>query len=461
MIGASKIVRDVTRQRQTEQRERELLAEAAAANAKFHAFFDQGALFAAITDVHGTVLEVNRFSCEECGYTREQIVGKPFWQGPWWAASPLLSQPVEAAATQAAAGEVVRVEVPYLPADGGERIADFTIQPITDDTGRVRFLAPTGIDITDRKRAEADRSGWKTTSAAGLDLSEADRRKNEFLAMLAHELRNPLAPISNAARALRLGGGDGDARLQSASEMLERQVGQMARLVDDLLDMSRITRGRIELRKQRVELAPIVHLAVEAVRAQYQSMNHELLVSLPPQSLHLDADPARLAQIVGNLLNNACKFTDRGGRISLQVEEDHGLAIVRVRDTGIGIAAEHLPRLFDMFTQVDTSLERSRDGLGIGLTLVKTLVEMHGGTVEVRSDGPGRGSEFTVRLPLVTVPSVPASAASSSMAGESVSAIPRRILIVDDSVDGAESLAMLLELGGPRDASGTRRQGRD
>jgi PAS domain S-box-containing protein len=444
VIGASKIVRDVTRQRQAERRERQLLAEAAAANAKFHAFFDQGALFAAITDVHGTVLETNRFSCEDCGYSREQIVGQRFWQGPWWAASPRLSQQVATAFAEAAGGLVVRIEVPYLRADDEQRIADFTIQPISDDTGRVRFLAPTGIDITDRQRAEAERKQLEDNlRRLALDLSEADRRKNEFLAMLAHELRNPLAPISNAARALRLGGGEG--ALQSASEMLERQVGQMARLVDDLLDMSRITRGRIELRKERVELAPIIDQAVEAVRAQYRNMNHELTVTLPPHPLPLDADPARLAQVIGNLLNNACKFTDRGGRVSLHVEEESGLAAIRVRDTGIGIAAEHLPRLFEMFTQVDTSLERSRDGLGIGLTLVKVLVEMHGGTVEARSNGPGLGSEFTVRLPLATLSS---AATSAPIAQEPLSVTARRILIVDDSQDGAESLAMLLELGG-------------
>jgi PAS domain S-box-containing protein len=444
VIGASKIVRDVTRQRQAEQREHQLSAAAAAASAKFHAFFDQGALFAAITDVHGNVLETNRFSCEDCGYTKEQIVGKPLWQGPWWASSPLVSQQVGAASAQAATGQVVRAEIPYRRSDGGERIADFTIQPISDDSGRVLFLAPTGIDITDRKRAEADREKMEESlRRLALDLSEADRRKNEFLAMLAHELRNPLAPISNAARALRLGGGG--RALQSASEMLERQVGQMARLVDDLLDMSRITRGRIELRKKRVELAPIVDQAVETVRTQYKNMNHELTVSLPPQPLQLDADPARLAQIIGNLLNNASKFTDRGGRVWLDAAAEDGLATIRVRDTGIGIAADHLPRLFDMFTQVETSLERSRDGLGIGLTLVKTLVEMHGGTVEVRSDGLGCGSEFTVRLPLATVSSV---ATSSPTAEKPGSAVSRRILIVDDSQDGAESLALLLDLAG-------------
>jgi CheY-like chemotaxis protein/anti-sigma regulatory factor (Ser/Thr protein kinase) len=174
-------------------------------------------------------------------------------------------------------------------------------------------------------------------------------------------------------------------------------------------------------------------------------MDRDLTVTLPPQPLQLDADPARLAQIVANLLNNACKFTDACGKVSLHVEEENRQAIIRVRDNGIGIAAEHLPRLFDMFTQVDSSLERSRDGLGIGLTLVKTLVDMHGGDVDVRSDGLGRGSEFTVRLPLATVS---AESAPASMAAKAGSIIPRRILIVDDSQDGAESLAMLLELAG-------------
>jgi CheY-like chemotaxis protein/two-component sensor histidine kinase len=227
--------------------------------------------------------------------------------------------------------------------------------------------------------------------------------------------------------------------------MLERQVGQMSRLVDDLLDMSRISRGRIELRKRRVDLGSVVQHAIEAVRAQYASMNHELTVTLSSRGLQLDADPARLAQVIGNLLNNACKFTDPGGHVWLSVEEDDGAAIIRVRDNGIGIAAEHLPGLFDMFAQVDTSLERSRDGLGIGLTLVKTLVEMHGGSVDARSDGPGRGSEFIVRLPIVAtladaVPLGPTSAPPPPAS--------RRVLIVDDNADGAESLSILLELAG-------------
>jgi PAS domain S-box-containing protein len=438
VIGASKIVRDVTRQRQAEQRERLLLGEAAAANAKFHAFFEQSGVFAGIMDVNGTLLDVNRLSGEASGYAKEQIIGKPVWEGPWWGDSSQLREQIKSGAAQAAAGQTFRAEMPYFMADGSERVADVTIQPIKDDSGRVIFLAPIGIDITDRKRAEADRERFAA------DLSEADRRKNEFLAMLAHELRNPLAPISNAAHALRLGGGDKNA-LQSASEMLERQVGQMARLVDDLLDMSRITRGRIELRKERVELAPIIGQAVEAIRAAYRSMNHELTVTMPSAPVYLDADPTRVTQIVGNLLNNAGKFTDKGGHVWLAVEQEGEQAVIRVRDNGIGIAAEHLPGLFEMFAQVDTSLERSRDGLGIGLTLVKTLVEMHGGTVEARSQGLGRGSEFTVRLPVLSDALRPLSPPEVTKATR---AVHRRILIVDDSEDGAESLAMLLELAG-------------
>jgi PAS domain S-box-containing protein len=439
VVGASKVARDVTAQRAAEDRERELLGAAAAANAKFQAFFQQGALFAGIMDLDGTLLEANRLSLEGCGYTREDVVGRPFWDGPWWSPSPRLVEQVKAAWAQAAAGEAYRAEMPYFMANGIERLADVSILPIKDDTGRVLFLAPTGVDITERKRAEADREKFAR------DLSDADRRKNEFLAMLAHELRNPLAPIANAARALRLADGHDPEALRSASQTLDRQVAQMARLVDDLLDMSRITRGKIALRRERIELAPVVHQAVEAVRALYNSMNHELSVRLPPAPIYLEADPARLAQVIANLLNNACKFTDRGGHVVLSVSRDGDEAVIRVSDDGIGIAAEHLPRLFDMFAQVDTSLERSRDGLGIGLTLVQSLVELHGGAVCAHSEGIGRGSEFTVRLPLLVQGDTPVTA---PLPPKPAAVGGRRVLVVDDNEDGAESLAMLLQFGG-------------
>jgi len=220
----------------------------------------------------------------------------------------------------------------------------------------------------------------------------------------------------------------------------------MVRLVDDLLDVSRISRGKIELRKGRVELGSVVNHAVEAIRPRCESMDHKLTVTLPPQPVYLNADPTRLAQVVGNLLNNACKFTKKHGRIWLNVEREGGQAVIRVRDSGIGIAAAELPRIFEIFTEVDTSLERTQSGLGIGLSLAKNLVEMHGGTVEVHSAGLGQGSEFVVRFPVMveTLKRPPPEAAVS----EPTPTTARRILVVDDNRDSAESLAILLQLTG-------------
>lgn len=291
-------------------------------------------------------------------------------------------------------------------------------------------------DITERKRAD-DR-----LRQYAADLAESDHHKTEFLAMLAHELRNPLAPIRNAVQILQRTSGDEQA-LDSAA-MIERQVGQLVRLVDDLLDVSRISRGKIELRKAHIELASVVHDAVNAARPQCESLKLRLSVTLPPQGIYLDADPARLVQVLGNLLNNACKFTKEGGHIGLTVHREGEQVVVRVRDSGIGIPTEQLPRIFDMFMQGDTSLERSVSGLGIGLTMVKKLVELHGGAVEVHSAGVDLGSEFIVRLPVLDRPG-PSPEPSGR---EPTPATPRRILVVDDNDDAAASLAELLELAG-------------
>ena len=275
-------------------------------------------------------------------------------------------------------------------------------------------------------------------------LEEADRRKDEFLATLAHELRNPLAPIHNAMHLLRLtAANEGSPYLL---EMMERQVGYLVRLVDDLLEVSRITRGKIELRKQRVELSSIIDAAVETTRPLIESARHELTIALTQEPLFLEADPVRLAQVFANLLNNAAKYTNQGGRIWVTAVREKNSAAVTVRDTGIGIAAAALPRVFDMFMQGDATKSRGGGGLGIGLTLVRTLTEMHGGIVEARSEGPGKGSEFVVRLPLaadfrVALPELGRSPARG-VQGRT------RILVVDDSRDGADSLRALLELLG-------------
>ena len=278
-------------------------------------------------------------------------------------------------------------------------------------------------------------------------IREGDRRKDEFLAMLAHELRNPLAPILNAIHYMRAETVDLSA-VEQARDIAERQVRHLARLVDDLLDVSRISSGKIQLRKESIELADVVNRAVETSRLLIQLRGHELTVRLPEEPLLLEADAARIEQVISNLLNNAAKYTEEGGRISLVAESRGPILEIRVRDTGIGIAPELLPRVFDLFTQDKRSLDRSQGGLGIGLTLVRNLVEMHGGSVDVRSAGVGTGSEFIVRLPRLkgsTAVSVPLpndpTPRQPADAGES---LRKKILVVDDNVDGALMLARLL-----------------
>jgi signal transduction histidine kinase/CheY-like chemotaxis protein len=295
-------------------------------------------------------------------------------------------------------------------------------------------------------------------------LKQADQRKDEFLAVLAHELRNPLAPIRNAAAIMRWSGND-PAAVARVRETLDRQTEQLSRIVEDLVDVSRIVEGKIELRKERVRLAPLVETAVEASRSLLDSAGHRLSVELPEEPLYLEADPIRIAQVFTNLLNNAAKFTDAGGHVWLNAERvsdgtkagsnhDHGEVVLRVRDTGIGITPELLPKIFEIFTQGRRPDEPGRGGLGVGLSLVRSLVQMHGGTVEAHSAGPGLGSEFVVRLPLAD-----ASLADDGHLGtvdhgkeETPGARPvsnpRRVLVVDDSTDQADTLGLLLELMG-------------
>jgi signal transduction histidine kinase/DNA-binding response OmpR family regulator len=288
-------------------------------------------------------------------------------------------------------------------------------------------------------------------------LQEADRQKNEFLSMLAHELRNPLAPIRNASEVLNQTSVD-PARVRWAHGVIDRQLTHLVRLVDDLLDVSRLTLGKIRLVVEPVELSSVLAQAVEATRPLIEKSRHQLEVMVPTEQIRIQGDPARLAQVFANLLNNAAKYTDPGGRISLRAAlespdsaEDYSqrppMVEVRIRDTGIGIAPELLPRVFDLFTQASRSLDRSQGGLGIGLTLVRQLVEIHGGTVEARSEGLERGSEFVVRLPVAVNQPGEQGPASREVAPHRPSR-PLRVVLVDDNVDGVESLAELIGLLG-------------
>jgi PAS domain S-box-containing protein len=277
------------------------------------------------------------------------------------------------------------------------------------------------------------------------ELRQADQRKDEFLATLAHELRNPLAPIRNGLQVLRLAGGGGE-MANEVRTMMERQLDQMVRLVDDLLDVSRITRDKLELRKEQVTLASVLQSAVETSRPLIDQSGHTFSLTLPPTPVYLEADLTRLAQVFSNLINNSAKYTMPGGRIAVSGEVAQGEVLVRVRDNGLGIPVDALPRIFDMFSQVDRNMERAQGGLGIGLTLVRRLIEMHDGTVEAHSDGPGQGSEFIVRLPVLKGS---AQWPDDSATCEDASVAPtRRILIVDDNHDSAMSLGMLLKLMG-------------
>ncbi len=318
--------------------------------------------------------------------------------------------------------------------DGSECAIDDSAAPIRNEQGAVAGVVLVFRDITERLSAEKS-------------LRTADRLKDEYLAMLAHELRNPLAPIRNSLQILKQSAANSETR-ELAREMAERQVKHMALLLDDLLDVARISSGRIELRLQPVDLTSLARRTVEAVRPFVAEQKHELIVSLPPAAVHTSGDPTRLDQVLTNLLNNAAKYTKPGGKICLTVESDQREARLRVRDNGIGIAADVLPRIFDLFVQAQRREDRTQGGVGIGLTLVRRLVELHQGTVEALSAGPGQGSEFIVHLPLLGAGLVADEPDEGSPGPRAASSIGRRILIVDDNRDAAETLAMLLSLNG-------------
>jgi PAS domain S-box-containing protein len=386
------------------------------------------------TDTEGRVTFLNQVAEQLTGWNLDAARGNPL-NKVFRIVNEATRVPTPNPALQALRdGNVIGMEnhTILVARDGTERPIDDTAAPIRDEAGDPVGAVLVFRDVTDRRLAEAA-------------LLEADRRKDDFIALLAHELRNPLAPLRNGLQVMRLAGSDANAVVQ-ARAMMDRQLGHMVRLIDDLLDISRISRNKMELRRSRVLLTDVLGSAVEAVRPLIQAANHELTVTLPPEPIFLDADLTRLAQVFNNLLTNSARYTESSGHIWLVAEPRGGVVVVTVRDTGIGIPAEALPHIFDMFSQVDRSLERSAGGLGIGLALVKGLVEMHDGTVTAESGGQGKGSTFTVTLPVLE--SRPELANSAPDNGPPTRGPKRRMLVVDDNRDSAASMAMMLKLLG-------------
>ena len=410
---AERLERDMAARREAEARLRE-------SEEKFRTISHAAPAIVWVTDDRGIVF-INQRWTELTGQALEQA------QGQGWTAAvhPEDSERLRPYRERCRrTGEPYEGEIRYRSREGEYRWHAFRALPSGTDGALDRWFG-VSVDVHD---------AWEARQA----LKEADRRKDEFLATLAHELRNPLAPIRNALQLLQLRPAE-DPTERAAQDILDRQVTHMVRLIDDLLDVSRITRGKLELRRQPVELSRVIEQALETSRPH---LSQQLTVTLPGDAVRLDADPVRLAQVLSNLLNNAAKFTPKSGRIEVAAQLEGGMVAIRVRDNGVGIAPEHLPGLFRIFSQAETALERSKGGLGIGLSLARSLVELHDGTIEARSEGPGKGAEFVVRLPVLALPdaaALPPPAPRAAYAGA-----VRRVLVVDDVQDNVDSLAALL-----------------
>jgi PAS domain S-box-containing protein len=393
----------------------------------------------------GTYIFVNGAYCRYFQRSPAELIGQNFWQ---------FIPPEQHAATRAYLASLTpdrplgTIEHQVVAPGGEVRWQQWTDRAFFDGQGRVVEYQSVGQDITERKRAQDEHRELVAQKRVAEALREADRRKDEFLAMLAHELRNPLAPIVTAVELLRARA-PADESITWAGAVIDRQAGQLTRLVDDLLDVSRITLGKIQLDLAPLDLGNVVRQAVESSRPLLQARHHDLQVDLPDHPLPIRGDAARLIQVISNLLGNAAKYTAEGGRIRVAAAQVGAQVVLRVADNGQGMPADMLERVFEMFVQLQSPENRPQGGLGIGLALVKRLVEMHGGAVEARSDGSGRGSEIVVHLDLADEPSIaqegdrpprPLAGGSDPPDGR------RRILIVDDNVDAAETLARLLRL---------------
>ncbi|HXO22605.1 MAG TPA: PAS domain S-box protein [Thermoanaerobaculia bacterium] len=394
-VGVVLVFRDVTARRRAEE-----------AQARLAAIVESSQDAIVSKNLDGVVRTWNAGAERLFGFTAEEAIGRPI---TLIIPTDRLEEERQILSRLAGGERIEHYETVRVAKDGRRLDISLTVSPIRDAEGRIIGASKVARDVTERKRAEeALRASEQRVREAVEALKEADRRKDEFLAVLAHELRNPLAPLRYGLQLMRLAPGDADAVAKSR-DMMDRQLSHLVRLVDDLLDVSRISRNKLELRRSRVLLADVISSAVETVRPALVAGGRELTVFLSPEPILLDADLTRLAQVFGNLLNNSAKYTERGGHIWLTATPEGDQVLVTVRDDGIGIPAAALANVFDIFNQVDRSVERSTGGLGIGLALVKGLVEKHGGTVEAASPGEGKGSTFTVRLPVLKdrVPSSP------------------------------------------------------
>ena len=381
----------------------------------------------------GRIVDANPFMIELLGYSSAEFNGRELWEIGLFADRAAS----EAAVRQLQETGYIRFENLPLESKRGGRV-EVEVVGNAYQEGSHTVIQCNIRDITERRRLE------RTNQEQAVALADLHDRKDEFLAMLSHELRTPLAPIASAVQILRLQPNEGpDA--QHAREIIERQVGQLKYLIDDLLEVSRFTTGKVHLRQAQIALQAVVAPALEAIRPLMDWHKHELSVSMPSEPIWLNADAARLEQVVVNLLNNAAKYTDDGGRISLTVQIEGNVAVLRVCDNGVGIAPELLPHIFDLFTQAERSLDRAQGGLGIGLCLVRRLVNLHGGSVDAHSV-QGQGSEFVVRLPVIAPALV--SAAVSPTGSPQAAPKCRRVLVVDDNVDTARGLVLLLTASG-------------